>query len=155
MTEEQHFNVIFIGGGSGGYVGAIRAAQLGMQVAVIERDKIGGTCLHRGCVPSKCYLESAHVYTEFEHRETFGITAENIGYDSGTSVKSMLAGIDQAMMADIPHRVIQLHASFTDIGIGVVRSGAQIFITEDYGTAVRLNPLMKRLLKDSAISSGR
>lgn len=78
---EQHFNLAFIGGGSGGYVGAIRAAQLGMQVAVIERDKLGGTCLHRGCIPSKAYLESASVYQEFQHRETFGIKAENIGYD--------------------------------------------------------------------------
>jgi dihydrolipoamide dehydrogenase len=81
MTAEQHFNVAFIGGGSGGYVGAIRAAQLGMQVAVIERDKLGGTCLHRGCIPSKAYLESAHVFTELQHRETYGITAENIGYN--------------------------------------------------------------------------
>ncbi len=81
--SEEHFNVAFLGGGSGGYVGAIRAAQLGMKVAVIERDKLGGTCLHRGCIPSKAYLESAHIYTEFQHRETFGITADNVGYDFG------------------------------------------------------------------------
>lgn len=80
---EKRYNVAFLGGGSGGYVGAIRAAQLGMQVAVIERDKLGGTCLHRGCIPSKAYLESAHVYTEFQHRETFGLTADNVGYDFG------------------------------------------------------------------------
>lgn len=79
--SEQQFNVVFLGGGSGGYVGAIRAAQLGMRVAVIERDKLGGTCLHRGCIPSKAYLESAHVYSEFQHRETFGLTADNVGYD--------------------------------------------------------------------------
>ncbi len=78
---EQQFNVVFLGGGSGGYVGAIRAAQLGMRVAVIERDMLGGTCLHRGCIPSKAYLESAHVYSEFQHRETFGLTADNVGYD--------------------------------------------------------------------------
>jgi dihydrolipoamide dehydrogenase len=75
------FDVIFIGGGSAGYVGAIRAAQLGLKPVVIEKDKLGGTCLHRGCIPSKAYLESAGVYSEFQHRETFGITAENIGYD--------------------------------------------------------------------------
>ncbi|GAC1318687.1 MAG: dihydrolipoyl dehydrogenase [Chloroflexota bacterium] len=81
LTEQQRFNVVLLGGGSGGYVGAIRAAQLGMQVAVIERDKLGGTCLHRGCIPSKAYLESAHVFTQFNHRELFGLTADNIGYD--------------------------------------------------------------------------
>jgi dihydrolipoamide dehydrogenase len=78
---DQHFNAIFLGGGSGGYVGAIRAAQLGMQVAVIERDKLGGTCLHRGCIPSKAYLESAHLFDQLQHRDAFGITAENVGYD--------------------------------------------------------------------------
>lgn len=78
---DQHFNMAFLGGGSGGYVGAIRAAQLGMNVAVIERDKLGGTCLHRGCIPSKAYLESAHLYTQFQNRLEFGLTAENIGYD--------------------------------------------------------------------------
>jgi dihydrolipoamide dehydrogenase len=82
-VTEQHFNVVFVGGGSGGYVGAIRAAQLGMNVAVIERDKLGGTCLHRGCIPSKAYLESAHVYTEFQHRDQFGLTADNVGFDFG------------------------------------------------------------------------
>lgn len=81
--SEQHFNVVFIGGGSGGYVGAIRAAQLGMNVAVIERDKLGGTCLHRGCIPSKAYLESAHIYHQFSERATFGLTADNVGYDFG------------------------------------------------------------------------
>lgn len=80
MTE-QHFNVAFLGGGSGGYVGAVRAAQLGMSVAVIERDKLGGTCLHRGCIPSKAYLEAAHVYSELQHANDFGITVENVGYD--------------------------------------------------------------------------
>lgn len=80
---DQHFNVVFIGGGSGGYVGAIRAAQLGMQVAVIERDKLGGTCLHRGCIPSKAYLESAHIFQQMHELGVFGLKADNIGYDFG------------------------------------------------------------------------
>ncbi len=80
MTEQQ-FDVVFLGGGSGGYVGAIRAAQLGMKAAVIERDKLGGTCLHRGCIPSKAYLESAHVFNELQHADAFGLTVEGISYD--------------------------------------------------------------------------
>src|SRR5947209_377710 len=78
---EEHFNVVFLGGGSGGYVGAIRASQLGMKAAVIERDKLGGTCLHRGCIPSKAYLEAAHVFSQMQHADSFGLTVENIGYD--------------------------------------------------------------------------
>jgi dihydrolipoamide dehydrogenase len=81
MSEQQHFTLAFLGGGSGGYVGAIRAAQLGMNVAVIERDKLGGTCLHRGCIPSKAYLEAAHIYTEAQHADAFGVTVESVGYD--------------------------------------------------------------------------
>jgi dihydrolipoamide dehydrogenase len=82
--QEQHFNILFLGGGSGGYVGAIRAAQLGMNVAVVERDKLGGTCLHRGCIPSKAYLEAAQVYTEVQEAAGFGITVGGeIGYDFG------------------------------------------------------------------------
>jgi dihydrolipoamide dehydrogenase len=80
-VAEEHFNVAFLGGGSGGYVGAIRASQLGMKAAVIERDKLGGTCLHRGCIPSKAYLEAAHVFSQMQHADSFGLTVENIGYD--------------------------------------------------------------------------
>ncbi|MGH2442463.1 MAG: dihydrolipoyl dehydrogenase [Chloroflexota bacterium] len=78
---EQHFDVMFLGGGSGGYVGAIRAAQLGMKAVVIERDKLGGTCLHRGCIPSKAYLESAHVFSQLQRAGEFGLSVEKVGYD--------------------------------------------------------------------------
>ena len=58
MAEEQRFDLLVLGGGMS-YVGAIRAAQLGMKVAVVERDRLGGTCLNRGCIPSKALLETA------------------------------------------------------------------------------------------------
>ena len=80
MAEEQRvprdgqaFDAVFIGGGTGGYVAAIRAAQLGMDVAVIEMDKLGGTCLHRGCIPTKAFLKSADVYEEVKNSEEFGV----------------------------------------------------------------------------------
>jgi len=76
-------DLLVIGGGPGGYSAAIRAAQLGRSVTLVERGRIGGVCLNEGCIPSKAYLESAHVFTELQHRETFGITADNIGYDFG------------------------------------------------------------------------
>ena len=81
------YDVVILGGGSGGYVAAIRAAQLGLKTAVIERDKLGGTCLHYGCIPTKAFLESAHVYTEFQEREFWGLTADNVGYDYGKLLK--------------------------------------------------------------------
>ncbi|GAS82767.1 MULTISPECIES: dihydrolipoyl dehydrogenase [Paenibacillus] len=66
-------DVAILGGGTGGYVAAIRAAQLGKQVVIIEKDKLGGTCLHRGCIPSKALLKSAEVYAEIQESETYGI----------------------------------------------------------------------------------
>lgn len=66
-------DVAILGGGTGGYVAAIRAAQLGKHVVIIEKDKLGGTCLHRGCIPSKALLKSAEVYAEIQESETYGI----------------------------------------------------------------------------------
>ncbi|MDR0266580.1 dihydrolipoyl dehydrogenase [Paenibacillus sp.] len=66
-------DVAVLGGGTGGYVAAIRAAQLGKQVVIIEADKLGGTCLHRGCIPSKSLLRSAEVYADIRDSENYGI----------------------------------------------------------------------------------
>ncbi|MFC4777480.1 dihydrolipoyl dehydrogenase [Paenibacillus sp. GCM10023252] len=76
MTIEV--DVAILGGGPGGYTAAIRAAQLGKRVAIVEMDKLGGTCLHRGCIPSKSLLRSAEVYASLLEAHTYGITiAEN------------------------------------------------------------------------------
>jgi dihydrolipoamide dehydrogenase len=66
-------DIAILGGGTGGYVAAIRAAQLGKDVVIIEEDKLGGTCLHRGCIPSKSLLRSAEVYAEIKESESYGI----------------------------------------------------------------------------------
>ncbi len=78
MSEAQQFDVVFLGAGPGGYVAAIRAAQLGLSVAVVEKDKVGGTCLQRGCIPSKSILRSAELYRNAKEGEEFGILFENI-----------------------------------------------------------------------------
>ena len=57
----KQYDVVILGGGTGGYVAAIRASQLGLKTAIVERDKLGGTCLHNGCIPTKSYLRSAEV----------------------------------------------------------------------------------------------
>ena len=79
---DTRFDVIVIGGGPGGYVAAIRASQLGLKTAVVERDKLGGVCLNWGCIPTKALLRSAEVYHLMQHAEDFGLTAEKIGFDA-------------------------------------------------------------------------
>lgn len=79
----QAFDVIVLGGGIGGYTAAIRAAQLGKTVAIVERDKLGGTCLHRGCIPSKALLRSAELYATMKESGKFGIQAESVRLDFG------------------------------------------------------------------------
>ncbi|MFY0637606.1 dihydrolipoyl dehydrogenase [Maricaulis maris] len=75
------FDVIVIGGGPGGYVAAIRAAQLGFKTAVVERDNLGGICLNWGCIPTKALLRSAEVYHLMQHASDFGLSADKIGFD--------------------------------------------------------------------------
>ena len=75
------FDVLVLGGGSGGYACALRAAELGKRVALIEKDKIGGTCLHRGCIPTKALLHSAEIADETRESATYGIKARFDGID--------------------------------------------------------------------------
>ncbi|WP_166239203.1 dihydrolipoyl dehydrogenase [Paenibacillus turpanensis] len=77
------YDVVILGGGTGGYITAIRAAQLGKTVAVVERDKLGGTCLHRGCIPSKALLRSAEVYSTMKEAEAFGVEASGLSLNFG------------------------------------------------------------------------
>ncbi len=80
MTE-QNFDIIIIGGGPGGYVAAIRAAQLGMKTAVVEREHLGGICLNWGCIPTKALLRSAEIYHLMHRAAEFGLKADNISFD--------------------------------------------------------------------------
>ncbi|TPG09002.1 dihydrolipoyl dehydrogenase [Curtobacterium flaccumfaciens] len=80
MTE-QTYDVVVLGGGSGGYAAALRAAELGMSVALIEGDKLGGTCLHRGCIPTKALLHAAEVADATRDAEKYGVVAEFAGVD--------------------------------------------------------------------------
>ena len=77
----QVYDVVFIGGGPGGYVAAVRASQLGLKTAVVEKAKLGGTCLHAGCIPTKALLRSAEIYTNTKNAEEFGIIAPEVGVD--------------------------------------------------------------------------
>ena len=75
QAETAQFDIVVIGGGPGGYATALYAGAAGLLVALVEKDKVGGTCLHRGCVPAKEFLETATVFRSVEGAKEFGINA--------------------------------------------------------------------------------
>ncbi|MBF0392624.1 MAG: dihydrolipoyl dehydrogenase [Alphaproteobacteria bacterium] len=84
---ETSFDLIVIGGGPGGYVAAIRAAQLGLRAAVVERENLGGICLNWGCIPTKALLRSADVWRTMKHAASYGLSVEKAGFDLAAIVK--------------------------------------------------------------------
>ena len=133
-SESKQFDVVIIGGGPGGYAAALYGAAAGLSVALIERDKVGGTCLHRGCIPAKEFLETAHVRRTFEHAAEFGITAATPTVDFSVS---------QARKNDV---VDTLHKGLSGLlkgrktevlsGTGQPRAGRHVHVVdgEDAGT---------------------
>ena len=84
---EQEFDLVVVGGGPGGYVAAIRAAQLKMKTALVEREHLGGICLNWGCIPTKALLRSGEVFDMMHHLKNFGFSAEKLSYDTSAVVK--------------------------------------------------------------------
>jgi dihydrolipoamide dehydrogenase len=84
---DTSFDIIIIGSGPGGYVAAIRAAQLGFKTAIIERDYLGGICLNWGCIPTKALLRSAEIYHTMQHAKDYGLSADNVAFDPAAVVK--------------------------------------------------------------------
>src|ERR1700739_2283960 len=84
---DTSFDVIIIGSGPGGYVTAIRAAQLGLKTAIVEKSYLGGICLNWGCIPTKALLRSAEIYHYMQHAKDYGLSAEKVGFDAKAVVQ--------------------------------------------------------------------
>ncbi|MFY9991447.1 MAG: FAD-dependent oxidoreductase, partial [Rhodoplanes sp.] len=84
---DTSFDVLIIGSGPGGYVTAIRAAQLGFKTAIVEKSHLGGICLNWGCIPTKALLRSAEIYNYLKHAKEFGLSVDKLSYDPGAVVK--------------------------------------------------------------------
>ncbi|TCI61383.1 MULTISPECIES: dihydrolipoyl dehydrogenase [unclassified Exiguobacterium] len=96
----REFDVIVIGGGPGGYVAAIKAAQAGKHVAIVEAEKLGGTCLHKGCIPTKALLKAAHVYQTAKHGETYGVEVGTVTFNMGraqTFKRELVSGLEKGI----------------------------------------------------------
>ena len=87
MAKKNSYDLIVVGGGPGGYVAAIRAAQLGLSVACVEREHLGGVCLNWGCIPTKALLRSAEVFKLMNQADEFGLSAKDISFDAQKIIK--------------------------------------------------------------------
>jgi dihydrolipoamide dehydrogenase len=98
----KEYDLVILGGGTGGYVAAIRASQLGLKTAVVEKGKLGGTCLHAGCIPSKALLRSAEVYAQTKNSETFGVVTNDVRLDFA-KVQARKAAIIEQLHKGVQH----------------------------------------------------
>lgn len=100
--SDTNFDVVIVGGGPGGYVAAIRAAQLKLKTAVVEREHLGGICLNWGCIPTKALLRSSEIYHYMQHAKDYGLKAEGIGFDLEAVVKRS-RGVAGQLNAGVKH----------------------------------------------------
>src|SRR5438067_3273644 len=107
MAEQSASDVVIVGGGPGGYPAAIRAAQYGLRVAVVEKERPGGVCLNWGCIPTKAMLRSAEVLETMQHSADFGVLADNVRLDypavltrKDRIVKGLTDGVGQLLKAN-------------------------------------------------------
>jgi len=99
---DKEFDLIVVGGGPGGYVAAIRGAQLGMKTAVIEREHLGGICLNWGCIPTKALLRSSEVWHILQNLKDYGLKADNLEFDLQAIVERS-RGVAKQLSGGIAH----------------------------------------------------
>jgi len=129
VASNYDYDLIVIGSGPGGYVAAIRAAQLNLKTALIEREHLGGVCLNWGCIPKKALIKSAEVLDTLQHAQEFGLTFDNLQVDYGAAVNRSLQIINRQtkgvgfLMRKNNIDVIEGHARFTDANTLQVSAG--------------------------------
>ena len=96
------YDVLIIGAGPGGYVAAIRAAQLGLKTAVVDREHLGGICLNWGCIPTKALLRTAEIYHYLQNAKEYGLSAEKVSYDTAAVVQRS-RGVSQRLNGGVGH----------------------------------------------------
>ncbi len=130
----DQYDLIVLGSGPGGYVAAIRAAQLGLKVAIVERELLGGICLNWGCIPTKALLRSAEVFHQMKHAAAYGLSADNIRADIDAVVKRS-RGVAKQLNQGIAH-LMRKNKITVHMGAGVLKSANAVEVTGEKGTEV-------------------
>ena len=130
---ETTFDLIVVGGGPGGYVTAIRAAQLGGKIALVESEHLGGICLNWGCIPTKALLRTSEIYHNIQHASDFGLTVKEVGFDMKKIVKRSRAVADQ-LSKGVAHLLKKNKVTVFD-GKGSLAGAGKLAVVKD-GKAV-------------------
>ena len=125
----ENYDLIVLGSGPGGYVAAIRAAQLGLKVAIIERENLGGICLNWGCIPTKALLRSAEIYHYMQHAGDYGLTATGISADIDAVVKRS-RGVAKQLNQGIAH-LMKKNKISVHMGDGAITAAGKLTVTKD------------------------
>ncbi|MCA0942371.1 dihydrolipoyl dehydrogenase [Salipiger pacificus] len=128
----QSFDMIVIGAGPGGYVAAIRGAQLGLKVAVVEREHMGGICLNWGCIPTKALLRSSEIYHFMQRAKEYGLTADKIGYDLDAVVKRS-RGVAKQLNSGVTH-LLKKNKVTAFMGEAAIPAKGKVTVKTDKGT---------------------
>ncbi|NMN04107.1 MULTISPECIES: dihydrolipoyl dehydrogenase [unclassified Novosphingobium] len=128
----DQYDVIVLGSGPGGYVAAIRAAQLGLKTAIVERELLGGICLNWGCIPTKALLRSAEVFNNMKHAASYGLAADNIRADLEAVVKRS-RGVAKQLNQGVTH-LMKKNKITVHMGTGVLKSATSVEVTGEKGT---------------------
>ncbi len=123
------YDLVVLGSGPGGYVAAIRAAQLGLKVAIVERENLGGICLNWGCIPTKALLRSAEIYHYMQHAGDYGLTAANISADIDAVVKRS-RGVAKQLNQGVTH-LMKKNKITVHIGDGKLTAASTLSVTKD------------------------
>lgn len=132
---EKHYDLIIIGAGPGGYIAAKKAAKLGMSVLIIDKISIGGTCVNRGCIPTKALIHASVLYRDMQHCGEFGLYADDVGFDLQKIYEYKDASA-RAMREDIENEFVELGVD-TVIGTATVQADKLVRVTMDDGTTLR------------------
>ncbi len=131
MATDATYDLIVLGSGPGGYVAAIRAAQLGLRTAIVERETLGGICLNWGCIPTKALLRSAEIFHYMQHAKDYGLAAEKISADLDAVVKRS-RGVAKQLNQGVTH-LMKKNKIAVHMGTGVLTAPGKLEVTGENG----------------------